>query len=237
MEQGDLDRRLRDAIGGGLKSGSKRFERGGSDGRASFSEAEEATRATLTTLGDYLAGGEGPDLASQLPQGLAEHLRRQPPERADLFSINDFLQEVGEREGVNTDEASAHSRAIVSVLQEAVSEGEMVGRPAATPERVRPPFRLIARFSLAGRGCAQLVRCGDIEGAKSREGERVRREPLRLTDRALSGYHVIAMVRVLFVCMGNICMLIQKHTATELRVRSLLIDGTPEVRLERWVTG
>ena len=60
---------------------------------------------------------------------------------------------------------------------------------------------------------------------------------MRLTDRALSGYHVIAMVRVLFVCMGNICMLIQKHTATELRVRSLLIDGTPEVRLERWVTG
>jgi uncharacterized protein (DUF2267 family) len=36
-------------------------------GLGSFSEAEEATRATLTTLGEYLVGGEGLDLASQLP--------------------------------------------------------------------------------------------------------------------------------------------------------------------------
>ena len=91
----------------------------------SFSESERAARATLTTLGEYLSGGEGLDLAAQLPQGLAERLRRQPPDRAMLFSLNDFLQEVGEREGVNTDEASAHARAVVSVLQEAVSEGEM----------------------------------------------------------------------------------------------------------------
>jgi uncharacterized protein (DUF2267 family) len=91
----------------------------------SFSEAETATQATLTTLGEYLSGGEGLDLASQLPQGLAEHLRRQPPNRAMLFSLNDFLQEVGEREGANTDEALAHVRAVVGVLQEAVSEGEM----------------------------------------------------------------------------------------------------------------
>ena len=91
----------------------------------SFSEAETAARATLTTLGEYLSGGEGLDLAAQLPQGLAEHLRRQPPDRAMLFSLNDFLQEVGEREEVNTDEASAHAHAVVSVLQEAVSEGEM----------------------------------------------------------------------------------------------------------------
>ena len=39
------------------------------DGLNSFDEAEEAARATLTTLGDYLAGGEGQDLASQLPRG------------------------------------------------------------------------------------------------------------------------------------------------------------------------
>ncbi len=43
-------------------------------GFGSSSEAEEATRATLTTLGEYLVGGEGLDLASQFPQGLAEHL-------------------------------------------------------------------------------------------------------------------------------------------------------------------
>ena len=41
-------------------------------GLGSASEAERATRAVLMVLGEYLSGGEGPDLASQLPQGLAE---------------------------------------------------------------------------------------------------------------------------------------------------------------------
>ena len=44
-------------------------------GLPSFAAAEAATRATLTTLGEYLTGGEGLNLASQLPQGLAEPLR------------------------------------------------------------------------------------------------------------------------------------------------------------------
>ena len=94
-------------------------------GLDSFSEAEATAQAVLTTLGEYLVGGEGLDLASQLPQGLAEHLRREPPNRPMIYSFPDFLQEVGEREETNTDEALAHARAVVSVLQEAVSEGEM----------------------------------------------------------------------------------------------------------------
>ena len=106
----------------------------------SFSEAETATRATLTTLGEYLTGGEGLDLASQLPQGLSEHLRRQPPDRAMFFSLNDFLQEVGEREGVNTDVASAHARAVMSVVQEAVSEGEMEDVRRQFPSEFDPLF-------------------------------------------------------------------------------------------------
>lgn len=109
-------------------------------GLGSFSEAEEVTKATLTTLGEYLTGGERLDLASQLPQGLAEHLRRQPPNRAEFFSLNDFLQEVGEREGVNTDEASAHARAVVGVLQEAVSQGEMEDVRRQFPSQFDPLF-------------------------------------------------------------------------------------------------
>ncbi len=54
-------------------------------GLASSREAEATTRATLITLGEYLSGGEGLDLASQLPQGLKEHLRRQPPDRSEIF--------------------------------------------------------------------------------------------------------------------------------------------------------
>ena len=91
----------------------------------SFDEAEGAIRATLTSLGDYLAGGAGRDLASQLPQGLTEHLLRKPSGRADSFSLDDFLQEVGEREGVNADVAKVHAKAVMSVPEEAVSESEV----------------------------------------------------------------------------------------------------------------
>ena len=92
---------------------------------ASFAQAEAATQATLTVLGEYLSGGEGLDLASQLPQGLAEHLRQQPPERSTIFSLSDFLQRVGEEEGTSIEEAEARARAVLGVLEEAVTKGQM----------------------------------------------------------------------------------------------------------------
>jgi uncharacterized protein (DUF2267 family) len=107
---------------------------------ASFERAEETTQAILTTLGEYLTGGEANDLAAQLPQGLAEYLRRQPPERSELFSLEDFLQEVGEREGVNVDEARAHARAVMGVLEEAVTEGEMEDVRRQFPSEFDPLF-------------------------------------------------------------------------------------------------
>jgi uncharacterized protein (DUF2267 family) len=94
-------------------------------GLPSFAAAEAAARATLTTLGEYLTGGEGLNLASQLPQGLAEPLRQQPPERSKIFSLNDFVELVGEKEGAGFEEALAHAHAVMSALGEAVSKGEM----------------------------------------------------------------------------------------------------------------
>lgn len=114
-------------------------------GLASFGAAEAATRATLTALGEYLTGGEGLDLASQLPQGLAEILRQRPPERSEFFSLNDFLQrvgeiEVGEIERMGFEEASAHARAVMGVLQEAVSRGEMEDVRRQFPSEFDPLF-------------------------------------------------------------------------------------------------
>ena len=109
-------------------------------GLASFAEAEAVTQATLTTLGEYLTGGEGLDLAAQLPQGLAELLRRQPPERSMIFSLNDFLQRIGEEEGVGIEEASAHARAVMGVLEEAVTEGEMDDVRRQFPSEFDPLF-------------------------------------------------------------------------------------------------
>jgi len=39
-------------------------------------EAERATRATLETLGERLAGGEAKDLAAQLTSGIAQYLQQ-----------------------------------------------------------------------------------------------------------------------------------------------------------------
>jgi hypothetical protein len=44
---------------------------------------------------------------------------------------------------------------------------------------------------------------------------------------------VAVVVRVLFVCTGNIWSLVQKHAAIELKFRSLLAGGVQEVRFER----
>ncbi|MBW3601428.1 MAG: DUF2267 domain-containing protein [Actinobacteria bacterium] len=44
-------------------------------GLDSTDHAEKAARATLSVLGERLAGGEPGDLASQLPAGYAELLR------------------------------------------------------------------------------------------------------------------------------------------------------------------
>ncbi len=106
----------------------------------SFAAAEAATQATLTTLGEYLTGGEGLDLASQLPQGLAEPLRQQPPDRSKIFSLNDFVQLVGEKEGVEFEEASVHARAVMNVLGEAVTKGEMDDVRRQFPSEFDPLF-------------------------------------------------------------------------------------------------
>jgi uncharacterized protein (DUF2267 family) len=106
----------------------------------SIGRAEEVTRATLVTLGEYLAGGEGNDLAAQLPRGIAEILRRQPPDRSMLFSLSDFLQRVGEQEQASPEEAEAHVRAVFAVLDEAVSGGEWSAVRRQFPSEFDPLF-------------------------------------------------------------------------------------------------
>lgn len=87
--------------------------------------AERATRATLETLAERLAGGEAKDLAAQLPPEIGEHLRGEWSAMGDRFSLGEFFRRVGLREGVDLPEAVFHARAVIEVLSEAVSKGEM----------------------------------------------------------------------------------------------------------------
>lgn len=115
-------------------------------GLASVAEAEVSTRATLVALGEYLIGYEGLDLALRLPEGLAEILRREPPDRPQIFSYNDFLLRVGEEEGTNPEddvdpeEALPRARAVMSVLLENLEPDEAEDLRRQFPSEFDPLF-------------------------------------------------------------------------------------------------
>src|SRR6266705_6459177 len=83
-------------------------------GLGSHAEAERATRATLETLAERLAGGEAKDLAAQLPQELAAYLQQPLAGIGESLSLNEFFQRISQREGVALPEASYHARVIIA---------------------------------------------------------------------------------------------------------------------------
>jgi uncharacterized protein (DUF2267 family) len=104
-------------------------------------EAEKATQATFRTLAERLAGGEPRNLASQLPPELAQHLRYEGEETSNPFSLEEFLKRVNEKDGgVDQPRAVYHTRVVMEVLQEAVTEGEMDDVRSQLPDEYAPLF-------------------------------------------------------------------------------------------------
>lgn len=89
--------------------------------------AEAAVRATLAVLGRRLSGGEGKDLASQLPGGLADQIPNDAPgQRFDVSSFYARVAEAERAEGreVSESQARQHARAVAKGLETALSDGE-----------------------------------------------------------------------------------------------------------------
>ena len=86
-------------------------------------DAQKAIRATLETLKERLAGNEPSNLASQLPPEIAPYVEGQGDREA--FSVEEFYGRVAQKEGVDKDEAVRHARAVATVVQTAVTEGEL----------------------------------------------------------------------------------------------------------------
>jgi len=99
----------------------------------SIGQAVGATRATLQTLAERLAGGEVKDLASQLPREIAFYLEQGPEGGGERFSLEEFFNRVSQREGVDLPEAVFHARAVIDVLSDAVSAGEIEDVRAQLP--------------------------------------------------------------------------------------------------------
>ncbi|MBQ0995320.1 DUF2267 domain-containing protein [Streptomyces nigra] len=87
-------------------------------------EAADLTRATLETLAHRLSPGEARDLVIELPEGLADAVRRGTTDRIERFGHTDSVQRVAQRTMLKEEEADRGVRTVLAVLREAISEKE-----------------------------------------------------------------------------------------------------------------
>jgi uncharacterized protein (DUF2267 family) len=106
-------------------------------GLGSHAEAERATRATLETLAERLAGGEAHDLAAQLPPELARSLELPDAGIGAKLTLDEFFE---------LPDAPFHARVVIGVLTEAVSMGEI------QDVRVQLPAAFAQLFNVENEG-------------------------------------------------------------------------------------
>ncbi|MFE0534384.1 DUF2267 domain-containing protein [Streptomyces nigra] len=87
-------------------------------------EAADLTWATLQTLAHRLSPGEARDLVTELPEGLADAVRRGTTDRIERFGHTDSVQRVAQRTMLKEEEADRGVRTVLAVLREAISEKE-----------------------------------------------------------------------------------------------------------------
>lgn len=114
---------------------------------ASSGEAVTAIRATLKTLGQRLHGGAAENLAAQLPKEVGVYLDSVSDED-EVFSVDEFFDRVAEVSETNKPQAVYHARAVLSVLQDAVSQGEIDKMMDQLPEEWDPLFEAGAEGNL-----------------------------------------------------------------------------------------
>lgn len=106
--------------------------------------AETATRATLETLAERLGGGLPQNLGGQLPPEIGRHL---DVDRTERFEVDEFFDRVAEREtaGVGKPQAAFHARAVLSVVDEATTGGQL----DRVREQLTPEWSQVFDFSFA----------------------------------------------------------------------------------------
>ncbi len=87
-------------------------------------KTERAISATLETVKERIVGDEAKDLGAQLPEEIAKYLRGREGENGQHFKLEEFIERVSKKQGVESTEAIMHVRAVFTVLQSAVSPGE-----------------------------------------------------------------------------------------------------------------
>jgi len=106
---------------------------------ASTGEAMHAIHAVLQTLGERLFGAEANNLAAQLPAEIGFYLKQ--AEQRESLSVREFFERVAKREGAEYPDAVYHARAVMSVILDAVSPGEIADMRAQLPMEFNPLFQ------------------------------------------------------------------------------------------------
>ncbi len=100
-------------------------------GLAAPDEATAVIKAVLGTLGEMLSPTERRHLAAQLPKSMKDYvtewMQRPPKEkgRPHRFGLEEFRHRVAARSDVRYPAAIRRSRAVMKVLREAVTPGEL----------------------------------------------------------------------------------------------------------------
>ncbi|HET6594384.1 MAG TPA: DUF2267 domain-containing protein [Anaerolineales bacterium] len=87
-------------------------------------EAARLTRAVLETLGERLDRKVRNGLEAQLPNELKEFLLARA-ENSDLYDVEEFYNRVGARADLTYEAAKEQTGQVISVLREAIPEGEI----------------------------------------------------------------------------------------------------------------
>jgi uncharacterized protein (DUF2267 family) len=90
-------------------------------------------------LAERLARGLKDNLTAQLPPELGRHLEQQPA-AGDPFGLNEFFQRVAKREGVDLPQATFHARAVIEVVGEVVTQGQLAKVRDQLPAEFDPLF-------------------------------------------------------------------------------------------------
>lgn len=96
-------------------------------GLNSETEATTAIRATLETFADHLAGNAPAKMAAQLPHEAAEiitNYKNDPAAEGEGFGVEEFIRRVAAKTGFENDQARKQAQAVLSVTQQAITDGE-----------------------------------------------------------------------------------------------------------------
>lgn len=103
-------------------------------------DAKRAIQVIFATLAQRIYGNEAEDLASQLPEEMAQYLRGHEGENGKYLSLKEFYERIAEKEGVDGPTAAIHVRAVFSVLQQAVTPGQFAHIRANLPKEYEELF-------------------------------------------------------------------------------------------------